>query len=75
MHQEQLDLRYREVENLTKRNDQLQTQWTRLDIECNRLTEDFQAATGRIEQLRNDNANLRAEKDIWQVCFILANSA
>ncbi|KXN81784.1 Nucleoprotein TPR [Leucoagaricus sp. SymC.cos] len=66
MHQEQLDLRYREVENLTKRNNQLQDQWTRLDIECNRLTEDLQVATGRIEQLRNENANLRAEKDIWQ---------
>ncbi|KAF9452906.1 hypothetical protein P691DRAFT_659626 [Macrolepiota fuliginosa MF-IS2] len=66
MHQEQLDLRYREVESLTKRNSQLQDQWTRLDIECNRLTEDLQVATGRIEQLRNENANLRAEKDIWQ---------
>ncbi|KAJ3573187.1 hypothetical protein NP233_g2600 [Leucocoprinus birnbaumii] len=66
MHQEQLDLRYADVENLTKRNNQLQDQWTRLDIECNRLTEDLQIATGRIEQLRNENANLRAEKDIWQ---------
>lgn len=69
MHQEQLDLRYREVENLSKRNNQLQDQWTRLDIECNRLSEDLQVATGRIEQLRNENANLRAEKDIWQVRF------
>lgn len=66
MHQEQLDLRYREVENLSKRNNQLQDQWMRLDIECNRLTEDLQVATGRVEQLRNENANLRAEKDIWQ---------
>ncbi len=67
MHQEQLDLRYREVESLSKRNNQLQDQWTRLDIECNRLTEDLQVANGRVEQLRNENANLRAEKDIWQV--------
>jgi len=67
MHVEQLDLRLHEVENLTKRNNQLQDRWMRLDIECNRLTEDFQVATGRIEQLRNENANLRAEKDIWQV--------
>lgn len=67
MHQEQLDLRYREVESLTKRNNQLQDQWTRLDIECNRLSEDLQVANGRVEQLRNESANLRAEKDIWQV--------
>lgn len=67
MHQEQLDLRYRDVENLSKRNSQLQDQWTRLDIECNRLTDDLQVANGRVEQLRNENANLRAEKDIWQV--------
>lgn len=71
MHQDQLDLRYREVENLTKRNNELQDQWTRLDIECNRLTEDLQDATSRIEQLRNENANLRAEKEIWQVRFTL----
>jgi len=67
MHVEQLDLRLGEVENLTKRNNQLQDRWMRLDIECNRLTEDLQVATGRVEQLRNENANLRAEKDIWQV--------
>lgn len=67
MHQDQLDLRYREVESLTKRNNQLQDQWTRLDIECNRLSEDLQVANGRVEQLRNESANLRAEKDIWQV--------
>jgi len=67
MHVEQLDLRLGEVDNLTKRNNQLQDRWMRLDIECNRLTEDLQVATGRIEQLRNENANLRAEKDIWQV--------
>jgi len=67
MHVEQLDLRLGEIENLTKRNNQLQDRWMRLDIECNRLTEDLQVATGRVEQLRNENANLRAEKDIWQV--------
>jgi len=70
MHVEQLDLRLGEVENLTKRNNQLQDRWMRLDIECNRLTEDLQVATGRVEQLRNENANLRAEKDIWQVRFL-----
>jgi nucleoprotein TPR len=73
MHQEQLDLRYRDVENLSKRNSQLQDQWTRLDIECNRLTDDLQVSNGRIEQLRNENANLRAEKDIWQVSSLPLN--
>ena len=56
-----------ELDELTKRNRQLLEQWTRMDIECNRVSEDLHVATGRLEQLRNENANLRAEKKIWEV--------
>lgn len=68
MSQEQYTLQARELDNLSKRNQQLYDQYTRIDIECNRATEDFLAATSRIEQLRNECANLRAEKKIWEVC-------
>jgi nucleoprotein TPR len=67
MNQEQLAMHGRELDELTKRNQQLFDQLTRVDIECSRATEDLHIATGRIEQLRNESANLRAEKKIWEV--------
>lgn len=67
MSQEQFSMHGREIEDLTKRNQQLFDQWTRIDIECSRITEDLQTANGRVEQLRNECANLRAEKKIWEV--------
>ncbi|KAJ6584124.1 hypothetical protein DFH09DRAFT_1434376 [Mycena vulgaris] len=66
MSQDQFSMHGREIEDLTKRNQQLFDQWTRIDIECSRATEDLQTANGRIEQLRNECANLRAEKKIWE---------
>ncbi|KAF8336766.1 hypothetical protein F5887DRAFT_566692 [Amanita rubescens] len=66
MHQEEFALHARQVDDLTKRNQKLFDQWTRIDIECSRATEELQIATGRIEQLRNECANLRAEKKIWE---------
>jgi nucleoprotein TPR len=67
MNQEQLAMRGRELDELSKRNQQLFDQLTRVDIECSRATEDLHIANGRIEQLRNEGANLRAEKRIWEV--------
>lgn len=67
MSQEQFAMHGRELDELTKRNQQLFDQLTRVDIECSRATEDLHIATGRIEQLRNECANLRAEKKIWEV--------
>lgn len=66
MHQEQFQLHGRELDDLTKRNQQLFDQWTRVDVECSRVTEDLQISNGRVEQLRNECANLRAEKKIWE---------
>ena len=69
MSQEEAALHIRDLDNLTKRNQQLYDQYTRIDIQCNRAQEELTVATGRVEQLRNENANLRAEKKIWEVCL------
>ncbi|KAK0464252.1 uncharacterized protein EV420DRAFT_1034622 [Desarmillaria tabescens] len=65
INQDQYNLHARELDDLGKRNQQLFDQWTRVDIECGRVTEDLRLANSRIEQLRNESANLRAEKKIW----------
>ena len=67
MNEEQFQMHNQELDELTKRNRQMLDQWTRSDIECNRISEDLHLTTGRLEQLRNENANLRAEKKIWEV--------
>ncbi|KAH7927786.1 hypothetical protein BV22DRAFT_1060287 [Leucogyrophana mollusca] len=66
MSQEQLVLQGHDLDNLTKRNQQLYDQYTRIDIEYNRASEELLVATSRVEQLRNESANLRAEKKIWE---------
>ncbi|EMD40194.1 hypothetical protein CERSUDRAFT_112402 [Gelatoporia subvermispora B] len=66
MAQDQNMMQNRELENLTKRNQQLYDQYTRIDIECNRVSEELLAGNGLVEQLRNECANLRAEKKIWE---------
>ncbi|KAK0441608.1 hypothetical protein EV421DRAFT_2082889 [Armillaria borealis] len=65
INQDQYSLHARELDDLGKRNQQLFDQWTRVDIECGRVTEDLRLANSRVEQLRNECANLRAEKKIW----------
>lgn len=67
MSQEQFAMQNRELDTLAKRNTKLSDQYTRIDIELNNATEGFMAANSRIEQLRNECANLRAEKKIWEV--------
>ncbi|KAK7028127.1 Protein mlp1 [Paramarasmius palmivorus] len=66
MNQEQFALHKQELDEMNKRNAQLFDQWTRADIECGRVTEDLRTAASRLEQLRNECANLRAEKKIWE---------
>ncbi|KAF9483517.1 hypothetical protein BDN70DRAFT_873831 [Pholiota conissans] len=66
MHEEQFRVHNQEIDELSKRNSQLHEQTVRLDIECGRVTDDLQVALGRTEQLRNECANLRAEKKIWE---------
>jgi nucleoprotein TPR len=68
MSQEQMAMHAQEINDLTKRNEQLILQYTRVEVECHRALEDLQAANLRVEQLRTETANLRAEKKIWEVC-------
>ena len=67
MQEEQFRVHNFDLEEFGKRNAQLNEQNVRFDIECLRLSEELQVALSRLEQLRNDSANLRAEKKIWEV--------
>ncbi len=67
MAQEQYSMQARDYEDLSKRNQQLYDQYTRLDIACNHANEELLTANGQIERLRNESANLRADKKIWEV--------
>jgi predicted nuclease with TOPRIM domain len=74
MVQEQQALTLRDLDDLTKRNRDLYERFTAVDIECSRVSEDLIAANGQIDQLRNECANLRAEKRIWEVNFFYHHS-
>ncbi|KAH0586397.1 Nucleoprotein TPR [Termitomyces sp. J132] len=64
--QDQLSRHDRDLAALSKRYQDAYDRFTRAEIESNRATEELQVATGRVEQLRNDCANLKAEKKIWE---------
>ncbi|KAF9556729.1 hypothetical protein CPC08DRAFT_75963 [Agrocybe pediades] len=66
MHEEQFRVHNLEIEELSKRNTHLHEQNVRFDIECGKLSDELQLALSRVEQLRNECANLRAEKKIWE---------
>jgi nucleoprotein TPR len=67
MLQEQQSLTLRDLDDVTKRNRDLYECFTAVDIECNRVTEDLVAANGKMDLLRNECPDLRAEKRIWEV--------
>ena len=66
MAQDQYAMYEGDNQNLQKRNQQLQDQYTRLEISCNHATEELSNANIQIERLRNECFNLRAEKKIWE---------
>lgn len=74
MVQEQITIQKRENEDLLTRNQKLYDQYTRIDIECNRMSEDLLTSNSLLEQLRNECANLRAEKKIWEVSVVTHRS-
>ena len=67
MVQDQIVIQKRENDDLLSRNQKLFDQYTRMDIEVNRMSEDLLTSNQFLEQLRNECANLRAEKKIWEV--------
>ncbi|KAI6016240.1 TPR/MLP1/MLP2-like protein-domain-containing protein [Pisolithus marmoratus] len=66
MTQEQLSLQSRDLDKLTTRNQQLYDQQMRLDIDKERVLDELATAKSSLEHLRNEAANLRAEKKIWE---------
>jgi nucleoprotein TPR len=71
MAQEQATVSAHEIESLAKRHQYLLEKFTRADIECHKFTEDLLTANAKLDQLRNESANLRAEKKIWEVSQLL----
>ena len=67
MVQDQIVIQKRENDDLLSRNQKLFDQYTRMDIEVNRMSEDLLTSNQFLEQLRNECANLRAEKKIGEV--------
>lgn len=67
MGQERLAAQNQEYENMSKRNRELQDQCVKHEITSNHLTEELGTITSQTEILRNECANLRAEKRIWEV--------
>lgn len=57
----------RDLDSLALRNQQLYDQQTRLDIDRERVMDELVVTKSDLEQLRNEAANLRAEKRIWEV--------
>lgn len=67
MDEEQIKSRVSQFNKLDERYQELYNKWTRIDIARSQVADDLQVANGRIEQLTTECANLRAEKNIWEV--------
>lgn len=67
MLQEQNTMQNRDLDNLSMRNQELIDKYARIDLHCGQLSAELVGANAVIDQLRNETANLRAEKQIWQV--------
>lgn len=65
--QDQYNVQARDMEELRQRYDHTYDKWTRTDIEYARATEELVVLEGKLEIMRNECANLRAEKGIWEV--------
>ncbi|KAF7314521.1 hypothetical protein MKEN_00925200 [Mycena kentingensis (nom. inval.)] len=63
---DQINFHNQEVERLTKAHQELFEKFTKSDIVASQRADDLMTANSRLEQLRNENANLRAEKRIWE---------
>ena len=65
--QEQNLMQNRDLNSLASRNEELIDKYGRVDSQCIQLAEQLSTANATIDQLRNETANLRAEKQIWEV--------
>ena len=51
---------------LQKRSNRLSEQSAKQEIRCQQVTEDLVEAKGLLESMRNETANLKAEKEFWR---------
>jgi nucleoprotein TPR len=63
--QEQLNRTKRELQDIEIRHQKLTLQYTRAETEYNNVADSLHEAKGENDRLRNECANLRAEKKIW----------
>ena len=73
MAQEQYSVQLRDYESMSKRHQELHDHNNKLEIACNRATEDLATVNSQLELMRNECANLRAEKKIWEVSSIFSS--
>ena len=67
MLQEQNAAQIRDMNSLSARNTDLLTRVTEADSRVGTMAADLVTANTVVDQLRNEAANLRAEKQIWEV--------
>ena len=75
MLQEEQSLTLRDLDDISKRHLDLKERYTDVGLKYNRVAGDLGDAHGQIDQLRNECANLRAEKKIWEVGFSIARTS
>ncbi|KAI5982997.1 hypothetical protein EDC04DRAFT_2915159 [Pisolithus marmoratus] len=63
---EQLALQSRDLDKLTIRNQQLYDQQMHLNIDKEHILDELATVKSSLEHLRNEVANLRAEKKVWE---------
>jgi nucleoprotein TPR len=68
MQAEAQQLKERELENLSKRCQDLRDQSMRLELAYSQATENLAQLTSQADRLRGENANLQAERALWKVC-------
>jgi nucleoprotein TPR len=73
MAQERYAAQARDLESLHARNSQLHEQYTRIDVQSVRVEEELSEAKSRLEQLRNECSNLRAQNRILEVKLLKLN--
>ncbi|KDQ20838.1 hypothetical protein BOTBODRAFT_320357 [Botryobasidium botryosum FD-172 SS1] len=66
INQSSAEMQARETASLQKRNDQLQTAVNRAELAMHHSEEALSKLQVQMERSRNENANLRAEKDLWK---------
>lgn len=60
-----------EVTNLRRRNEDLLSYVHRVEAASHQASEQAATTNSIIERLRHESATLKAEKELWKVCFMI----